>query len=307
MIAQLQIWQQGEKPLIRVVHDKSTFYANCDQSYFWGDDETNVLRHKSLGYSIMVSDFIDEVAGYLRDDEDEPRLMLEVQKDGYFNNDLLLPQVGKAIDIFERLHPDGKGIFLFDNAPSHRKVADDALNVDKMNVRPGGKQPKLHDTVWEGCVQRMVDHHGIPKGMKIILEERGVDTKGMKAQDMREALKTHDDFSGQKTILEDYIEQRGHICLFYPKFHCELSPIERVWCQAKKHTRAYADGTITRLRKSVPEGCDSVTVEQIKMFFRTCRDYERAYQEGGTGKEVEERVEVYKSHRRVSKRSLDQH
>lgn len=99
------------------------------------------------------------------------------------------------------MHPDGKGIFLFDNAPSHRKVADDALNVDKMNVSPGRKQPKLRDTEWEGCVQRMVDHHGISKGMKIILEERGVDTKGMKA------LKTHDDFSGQKTILEDYNEQ----------------------------------------------------------------------------------------------------
>ena len=45
-----------EKPLIRVVHDESTYYANCDQSYFWGDEQTNVLRQKSLGSSIMVSD-----------------------------------------------------------------------------------------------------------------------------------------------------------------------------------------------------------------------------------------------------------
>ena len=41
-----------EKPLIRVVHDESTYYANCDQSYFWGDEQTNVLRQKSLGSSI---------------------------------------------------------------------------------------------------------------------------------------------------------------------------------------------------------------------------------------------------------------
>ena len=28
-----------------------------DQSYFWGDEHTNVLKQKSLGQSIMVSDF----------------------------------------------------------------------------------------------------------------------------------------------------------------------------------------------------------------------------------------------------------
>ena len=129
--------------------------------------------------------------------------------------------------------------------------------------------------------------------MRAVLQEREVDTTGMKAKDMRELLKTFPDFNGQKTILEDYIEQRGHICIFYPKFHCELSPIERVWCQSKKYTRAYTDGTITRLRKIA---LDRVTVEQMKKFFRTCRDYENA---GGTGREVEECVKIYKLHRRV--------
>ena len=33
----------GEKPYIRVVHDECTYYANSDQSFFWGDNETNVL------------------------------------------------------------------------------------------------------------------------------------------------------------------------------------------------------------------------------------------------------------------------
>ena len=138
----------------------------------------------------------------------------------------------------------------------------------------------------------MVDDTGTPKGMRKILEERGVDTGSMRLKEMRDLLKTFPDFKQQKNILEEYIEQRGHICMFYPKFHCELSPIERVWCQSKKHT-------ITRLIKIVPEGLDSVTVEQIEKFFRTCRDYEKAYREGGTGREVEERVKMHKSHRRV--------
>ena len=290
---------EGEKPLIRVVHDESTYYANADQTFFWGDEHTNVLKQKSLGAAIMVSDFIDEVGGFVRDGEDQARVLLETQWDGYFTNDLLLQQVTRTADIFERVHPDARGLFLFDNAPSHRKMADDTLNADRMNVGPGGKQPKMRDTVWQGAVQKMVDASGTPKGMKLILEERGVNTVGLRAKEMREMLKTHEDFMQQKCILEEYIQGRGHICMFYPKFHCELSPIERVWCQSKKHTRAYANGTITRLRTIVPEGLDRVTLEQIQKYFRTCRDYERAYRQGGTGKEVEERVKVYKSHRRV--------
>ena len=65
----------------------------------------------------------------------------------------MLQQVEKAVDIFERVHPDARGIFIFDNAPSHRKMADDALNADKMNVGPGGKQPVMKDTVWGGQIR----------------------------------------------------------------------------------------------------------------------------------------------------------
>ena len=293
--------QDGERPLIRVVHDESTFNANCDQSYFWGDEGTNVLRQKSLGAGIMVSDFIDEVNGYVRleDGSQEARLYLETQKEGYFNNDHLLKQVEHTIDIFEKVNPNARGLFLFDNAPSHKKQADDSLNVDKMNVNPGGMQPIMRDTMWEGKVQTMVKPDGTAKGMKAVLQERGVDIKGMKAPDMRAKLKTYSDFANPKTLLEDLVESRGHICEFYPKYHCELSPIELVWCQAKKHTRAYANGSIVRLRTLVPEGLDGVQTELIKKYFRLCRDYEKAYREGHTGKAVEQRVKYYKSHRRV--------
>ncbi len=46
-----------------------------------------------------------------------------------------------------------------------------------MNVGPGGKQPVMKDT---GKVQRLVNDSGIPKGMKLVLQERGVDTFAMK-------------------------------------------------------------------------------------------------------------------------------
>ena len=154
----------------------------------------------------MVSDFIDEVSGYIRDDQDQARIRLETHREGYFTNELLLKQVEQTVDIFERIHPEAIALFLFDNAPSHRKMADDALNADKMNVGPGGKQPKMRDTIWGGAVQRMIDNTGTAKGMKVVLEERGEDTRNTRLKDMRDLLKTFPDFSGQKTILEDYIE-----------------------------------------------------------------------------------------------------
>jgi hypothetical protein len=41
------------------------------------------------------------------------------------------------------------------------------------------------------------------------------------------------DFVGQKSQLKELIELCGHICDFYPKYHCELNFIEQYWGAAK--------------------------------------------------------------------------
>ena len=180
------------RPVIRVFHDESTFYANADQSCYWTDGSRPVLKQKSLGQAIMVSDFVEEVGGLLEHDGKKARLLLETQTDGYFNNDMLLAQVTETVNIFEAKYPIAQGIFIFDHAPSHMKGPEDALNVDKMNVRDGGKQPFLRDTVWDGHVQRMVTAEGLQKGLRTVLEERGVDTKGMNAGKLKEVLGKHE-------------------------------------------------------------------------------------------------------------------
>ena len=73
-------------------------------------------------------------------------------------------------------------VFAFDNSSSHAKLADDTLNVTNMNLNPGGKQPIMRDTIFNGQIQSMVfptDHpdeklRGKPEGMKIILQECGL-------------------------------------------------------------------------------------------------------------------------------------
>ena len=66
---------EGEKRYLRIAHDEFTFYSNTDQTRFWNDGQSQVLRQKLLGSNIMVSDFIVKGHGYLKDD-----IYMETQK-----------------------------------------------------------------------------------------------------------------------------------------------------------------------------------------------------------------------------------
>ena len=50
---------------------------------------------------------------------------------------------------------------------------------------------------------------------------------------MHHALSLQEDFATEKLMLQHYIENWGHICMFLPKFHCELNLIEMLWGYAK--------------------------------------------------------------------------
>ena len=81
---------------------------------------------------------------------------------------------------------------------------------------------------------------GKQKGLQQTLEERGFDVTGMKAKCspvcpfknehccMAHLLSKQDDFMNQVSMLETLIKEAGHECIFLPKFHCELNPIEMV-------------------------------------------------------------------------------
>ena len=121
----------------------------------------------------------------------------------------------------------------------------------------------MKDTVWNGQVKRLVTDDGIPKGMKLVLQKRGVNTDGMNARAMREKLGSFPDFVDVPTLVEELVRSRSHICLFFPKFHCELNAIERVWCHAKIYAGKHVNGSITRLRAVVSASLDSCQPELI--------------------------------------------
>ena len=86
-------------------------------------------------------------------------------RDGYWNSSKFLQQVKEAIDIAEFKYPRSEGyklVWLFDHSGCHTAMADDALIASRMNAGPGGKQPVMHDTIWNGRPQSMADVEGFP-------------------------------------------------------------------------------------------------------------------------------------------------
>ena len=76
---------------------------------------------------------------------------------------------------------------------------------------------------------------GISKGFCAVLEERGINRKGMNADKMREILGSHPNFRNEKNRIERMLtEEYGHIAYTLPKY-CKLNPIERIWAQAKRY------------------------------------------------------------------------
>lgn len=140
-------------------------------------------------------------------------------KEGYWTSEKFMVNIEVAARIAEFKYPSDKHtiVWLFDQSSCHHAFAEDALNAKVMNVRPGGVQPRMHDTMWAGKVQRMVYDDGTPKGMKQVLEERGINTARMVAEDMRTVLSWHDDFRKEKTIIEHYLNGRGTPCHVYSK------------------------------------------------------------------------------------------
>ena len=47
----------------------------------------------------------------------------------------------------------------------------------------------------------------------------------MKLEEMRAEIASHTDFKEEKTKIEHILNDLGHVCIFLPKFHCELNLI----------------------------------------------------------------------------------
>ncbi|SRR6266851_8507483 len=69
----------------------------------------------------------------------------------------------------------------------------------------------------------------------------------------------------QKPQLQEFIESHGHLCDFYPKYHCELNFIEQYWGAAKlSYCIAGHARTLEEMEKQMLECLYDIPLEQIR-------------------------------------------
>jgi hypothetical protein len=193
-------------------HDESIFYANDRQKVHWVHvSETATPKRKGEGVSIMVADFVSADYGWLQAPNGaNVRVVLKPGKgrEGYFTNERFLQQVRNAMDILEVHYPNEDHVFVFDNATTHLKQAEDAISarsMPKWPSQPGKPNFQIERTVCDASGNVVYTPGGKPakekvnmaggrlpdgspqsfyfpeghekagrfKGMAVILEERG--------------------------------------------------------------------------------------------------------------------------------------
>jgi len=215
---------------------------------------------------------------------------------------------------------------LIDNSQGHSAYAENALVISRMNVNPGGKQARMRNGWFMQdevkISQNMLfppdhpDRANEPKGIKVILMERGLYQSHLRGKCPsrcepdaaaccnKRILELQPDFQDQKSLVQETIEEAGHLCIFLPKFHCELNFIEFFWGKVKKDLHDNCDGTFETLKKNLPLALRSVQLSTIRLWEHRIHRWMDAYRDGLGTKAAQEQVREfsskrYKSHRRV--------
>ncbi len=296
--------QEYEKEMVFITHDETTVYSNDAKKVIWLQDGEKNLRPKSSGRSLMISGFICECHGFLSLDGKNSFQIIEPGKnhDGYWTNDNLVNQLQVVIPLFEATHPNCDLVFAFDNSQNHHAYAPDALVASRMVLKDGGKNaPLLRNGYYhkngELVLQPMQLPDGSPKGIRTLLTERGIRADSLEAS--RRILSEQDDFKSQKAWLQEILQERNHKIIFFPKFHCELNYIERIWAFVKNYLRRHCTFSFSDLQAKVPEFLSHLSLDLVRKVSRHCYRIMEGYRRGLVGPVLEYAVRKYKGHRRI--------
>jgi hypothetical protein len=261
----------------------------------------------------------------MRKDAYQAAFFLECGGDVWWNGELLAKQIELvAIPLFDLAFPGCQAVFIFDNSTLHSAFAPSALRANKIQLASGGKQPFMRTTInpYTNEEQPMVLPNGQQKGARVVLQERGLWNANLVLQCKnpekpesynsnclngcrkcaKGILAMEPDFLAQRSRLEEIIEGAGHRCLFLPKYHPEINPIEYVWGAAKNYARRNCEYSLPALRQMIPRalGPEGVPDELVFKFFERVDRIHEAYIAGEHYGTAAFKERVYKSHRRVS-------
>ncbi|KIM58225.1 hypothetical protein SCLCIDRAFT_98789, partial [Scleroderma citrinum Foug A] len=98
---------------------------------------------------------------------------------------------------------------------------------------------------------------------------------------------------------EQFIRDAGHKCVFLPKFHCELNPIEMYWGWCKYHYHQVTKPNFATAKQTVIDILNSCPAEVICCFINHSYRFMSAYWLGLTGQAAEWAVQKQKQHQQV--------
>lgn len=165
----------GQREMVWVYHDESTFYSNDMNRLIWQDDKKDLLP-KTNGLSLMVSGFMCPCHGLMRTENGEAAYTVfkpGVNRDGWWNNQDLVDQFKSVINIFEKVHPGKVAVFCCDNIVASRLNLNDGSKASKVHfMRPTNWGPNNENYQ----IMQYIDaqHKWQPKGARRILQERGL-------------------------------------------------------------------------------------------------------------------------------------
>ncbi len=306
---------------------------------FWTYNNTDVMRPKSLGTSIMVSAFMCSCHGIMKMNDLKSYRTFEAgsNREGWFCNDNLIKQLREILYVIEALHENCDLLFAFDNSMSHHKAPPDGLDAKSLTLNDNGKN--IPDNMRDGTY---INEHNeeirqpmrytdpvtgliIKKGIRTLLMERKKWRSGMllicgscRINQPKEArtefepnlnypccatyvLSNEPDFASQREWLREVIEEAGHKIIFYPKYHPELNYIEMVWCKAKAFLRRKCSNNYNHLKRLLPQVLEEeISVPFVRRIERHCLRIMSAYCIGLEGPILDYATKEYRSHRRLS-------
>lgn len=224
------------------------------------------------------------------------------QRDGWFSTLNVSEQLLRAIRLAKEQYPDEEHVFVFDNATTHTKMADNAPVVSKMtlgpshNVKgetigPSGEKVKINmapTQLPDGSTQELYypSNHSVEslrgafKGLTVLLQERKIPGADKLKRVCRAAegcpagrtdccakrtMMNQPDFLQQKTTLQLLAESHGCSVVYLPKYHCELNPIEQCWGAAKRVYRDFPfSSTEADLKRNMLASLETVSLESIR-------------------------------------------
>lgn len=72
--------------------------------------------------------------------------------------------------------------------------------------------------------------------------------------ELRAKLQDHQAFNNENTHLQKLATDYDFKVLFCPKYHCELNPIEGLWCYLKSYVRKNNDQDFSKLLDLIKDG-----------------------------------------------------